>query len=341
MIRIIGDCFVALLLAMTGSGEGVSQDKNQKFMAKKYKTALVTGGAGFIGSHIVDALIRRRIKVYVVDDLSSGQKKNINPNAHFTKMSILNPQFPTFLKKIKPDVIFHLAAQVNLRQSVIDPPTDARTNIMGTLTLAHLAGQFGVKKIVYSSTGGPMYPENARIPYSEKTPPGPISPYGISKRTGEMYLHYAYQVHGVPYVALRYANVYGPRQNAKGEAGVVSIFSEGMLAGKPLMITGTGKQTRDFVCVEDVVRANMLAMNRRVVGEFNIGTGRETDINTIFKKMAKIVGYELPPRKTPAPAGEVMRSALSSKKAKKMLGWEPKVKLEDGLKKTIKSFQKK
>jgi UDP-glucose 4-epimerase len=310
-------------------------------MAKKYKTALVTGGAGFIGSHIVDALIRRRIKVYVIDDMSSGQKKNINPNAHFTKMSILNPAFPKFLRRIKPDVVFHLAAQINLRQSVIDPPADARVNIMGTLTLAHLAGEIGVKKIIFSSSGGAMYPDGAKIPYSEKTPPGPISPYGISKRAGEMYLHYAYQVHGIPYVALRYANVYGPRQNSKGEAGVIAIFAKQMLAGKPLMITGSGKQTRDFVNVEDIVRANMLAMNRKVVGEFNIGTGKETDINTLFKKMAKITGYALPARKTPEPPGEVARSALSGKKAKKMLGWEPKVKIDDGLKKTIRSFQKK
>ena len=185
-----------------------------------------------------------------------------------------------------------------------------------------------------------MYPEDARMPYSEKTPPGPISPYGISKRAGEMYLHYAYQVHGMPYVALRYANVYGPRQNAKGEAGVVSIFSERMLKGEPVSITGTGKQTRDFVFVDDVVRANMLAMNRKVVGEFNISTSKETDINTLCKKMKKLIGHDLPARKVPAPPGEVMRSALSYAKARKQLGWEPRVKLDDGLKKTIAWFQK-
>ena len=302
----------------------------------KYKTALVTGGAGFIGSHIVDALIRRRIKVYVVDDLSTGNKSNLNPNAHFTKLSVVNPQFAKYLKRLKPDIIFHLAAQINLRDSLIDPPTDARVNIMGTLTLAHLAGEIGVKKIVYSSTGGPMYPESARLPYSEKTPPQPISPYGISKRAGEMYLHYAYQVHGIPYVALRYANVYGPRQNSKGEAGVVAIFSESMLKGKPVTIFGTGKQTRDFVFIDDVVRANLFAMNRAVVGEFNISTGRQTDVNTILKKIKNITDYELPERRKPAVAGEVMQSALSYKKAKKFLGWEPKVKLNEGLTKTVK-----
>jgi UDP-glucose 4-epimerase len=307
----------------------------------KYKTALVTGGAGFIGSHIVDALIRRRIKVYVVDDLSTGVKKNINPNAHFTKMSILSPLFPKLLKKIKPDIVFHLAAQVNLRNSVEDPPGDARINVMGSLTIAHECGKLGTKKIVYTSTGGPMYPEGARIPYSEKTPPAPISPYGISKRSAEMYFNYAYHVHGMPYVALRYANVYGPRQNAEGEAGVISIFAEKMLKGQPTMITGSGKQTRDFVYVTDVVRANMAAMNRSVVGEFNIGTAKETSVNTIFKKMKKLTGYQMPERHVAAAAGEVMRSALSYKKAQKFLGWEPKVKFDEGLKKTIRWYERR
>jgi UDP-glucose 4-epimerase len=310
-------------------------------MAKKHKIALVTGGAGFIGSHVVDALIKRRIKVYVVDDLSTGRRENINPNAHFTKMSILNPQFSAYLKRINPDIIFHLAAQINVRESVIDPTNDARVNILGTLMLAHQAGKLGVKKIVFSSSGGAMYPDGARLPYSEKIPPSPVSPYGISKRAGEMYLNYTYQLYGMEYVALRYANVYGSRQNAKGEAGVISIFAEKMLKGESVAISGTGKQTRDFVFVEDVVRANMMAMNRRVVGEFNIGTGRQTDINTLFKKMKKITGYELPPRKISEPSGEVMRSALSSRKAKVMLGWEPKTKLDQGLEKTIRSFQKK
>lgn len=309
-------------------------------MPKKYKIALVTGGAGFIGSHIVDALIRRRIKVFVVDDLSTGQRKNVNPNAHFTKMSIINPQFPAYLNRVKPDIVFHLAAQVNLRHSVVDPLNDARINALGSLMLVHACGMIGVKKIVYSSTGGPMYSESARLPWSEKIPPQPISPYGISKRTAEMYFHFAYQVHGLSYVALRYANVYGPRQNARGEAGVISIFSDLMLAGKSTVINGTGKQSRDFVYIDDVVRANMLAMQKNVVGEFNIGTGKESSILDIWKKMNKLVGYQLPVRFAPAPPGEVMRSALDAGKARKYLGWEPRVKLDEGLKRTIAWFQK-
>lgn len=306
----------------------------------KYKTALVTGGAGFVGSHIVDALIRHRIKVFVVDDLSSGQRKNVNPNAEFTKLSVNSPQFCAYLKRIKPDVIFHLAAQINLRKSVIDPFYDAQVNIFGSLNIAQLAAQIGVKKIIYSSTGGPMYPETAKIPYSEKVPPSPISPYGISKRAAEMYFAYAYQVHGVPYVALRYANIYGPRQNAKGEAGVISIFINGMLNGKPLVINGTGKQTRDYVFVDDVVRANLLASQKNVVGIFNIGTGKETDVNTIYKKLKKLIGNKLPERHNPTPVGEVMRSSLDSRKAQEELGWFPKTKLDDGLQKTIEWFQK-
>ncbi len=305
----------------------------------KYKTALVTGGAGFVGSHIVDALIRSKIKVFVVDDLSSGSKKNLNPNVEFKKLSINDPQFAVYLKKIKPEVIFHLAAQINLRVSVDDPFTDANVNIMGSLTIARLAAKCGVKKIVYSSTGGPMYPEGARIPYSETTPAGPISPYGISKRAAEMYFAYAYKTFGVPYVALRYANIFGPRQNAKGEAGVISIFTEKMLAGEPVAINGTGKQTRDFVYVEDIVRANLLAMQKNVVGEFNIGNGKEINMNTVYRKLAKLTAYKLDEVHVPAAKGEVMRSALNAKKAREQLGWIPKVKFDEGLAKTVEWYK--
>src|SRR3989338_4260637 len=191
----------------------------------KYKTALVTGGAGFIGSHVADALIARRIKVMVVDDLSRGKRENVNPNATFVKLSLNNPQFPALLKRVKPDVIFHLAAQIDLRWSVEHPLADAQTNIMGTLAIVEAARDGFVKKVVYSSTGGPMYPASLRPPYGEHIAADPISPYAISKRACEMYLTFMHQTYGVPYVALRYANVYGPRQDAKGEAGVVAVFS--------------------------------------------------------------------------------------------------------------------
>lgn len=307
----------------------------------KFKTALVTGGAGFIGSHLVDALVAKRVKVFVVDDLSSGQKSNLNPNASFTKLSVNAPAFVDYLKKVKPEVIFHLAAQINVRKSVENPVDDAKTNIMGLLAILSVAKEIGVKKIVFSSSGGVMYPETAKMPYSEKIPAEPISPYGISKRASEMYLAFAHQLHGVPYVALRYANVFGPRQNAKGEAGVVSIFATHMLAGKPVLINGTGKQTRDFVYVGDIVRANVLAAQKNVVGEFNIGTSRETDVNTLFKKIAKLTGYKLPEHHGKAAMGEVMRSVLDARKAREVLGWEPKIKFDDGLAKTVEWFRKK
>ena len=309
-------------------------------MSKKFKIALVTGGAGFIGSHLVDALIRRHIKVFVVDDLSSGNKKNLNPNAQFTKLSVNAPTFPDYLKKIKPDVIFHLAAQINVRTSMEDPLRDAQVNVMGSLTIAKIAAEIGVKKIVFSSSGGVMYPDSSKFPYSEKIFPQPISPYGIAKRAAEMYFAFAHRAYGVPYVALRYANVFGPRQNAKGEAGVISIFTEHMLAGKPVKINGTGKQTRDFVFVEDIVRANLLAMQKNVVGEFNIGTGRETDMNALFRKLVKLTGYKLPEQHGPVAKGEVMRSALDASKAKEILGWIPLVKFDDGLKKTVEWYRK-
>jgi len=307
----------------------------------KFKSALVTGGAGFIGSHIVDALVSRRIKVYVVDDLSSGQKSNVNPNASFTKLSVNAPAFVDYLKKVKPDVIFHLAAQINVRKSVENPVEDAKTNIMGLLAILSVAKEIGVKKIVFSSSGGVMYPETAKMPYAETIPAQPISPYGISKRASEMYLAFMHQLHGVPYVALRYANVFGPRQNAKGEAGVISMFATAMLAGKSVVINGTGKQTRDFVYVGDIVRANLLAAQKNVVGEFNIGTGRETDINTVFKKLAKLIGYKLPEQHGKPAKGEVMRSVLDARKARTALDWEPKTKFDDGLAKTVEWFRKR
>ncbi|MBU0646541.1 NAD-dependent epimerase/dehydratase family protein [Patescibacteria group bacterium] len=306
----------------------------------KIKKAIVTGGAGFIGSHIVDALIKRRIKVAVVDDLSTGQKKNLNPNAKFFQVSIASPQFPQIIKKLKPDVIFHCAAQINVRESVNDPLKDARQNILGTLALAQAAADANVKKIIFSSSGGAMFSDAIKPPYSEKQEAQPVSPYGIAKRAGEMYLDFFHQTHGLPYVALRYANVYGPRQNDKGEAGVIAIFAGRMLKGQPVKINGTGRQTRDFVYVDDVVKANMLAMRKNATGIFHVGTGRQTEIKTIFKKINALTGGLMPQRHNAAQPGEVMRSALDCRKAKQSLAWQPSVKMDEGLKKTVEWFRK-
>ncbi|MBM5789972.1 NAD-dependent epimerase/dehydratase family protein [Candidatus Parcubacteria bacterium] len=303
----------------------------------KYTKALVTGGAGFIGSHIADALVRRRIKTYVVDDLSSGSVKHVNPNAHFTKLSIVSPQFGEYVKRLKPDVVFHCAAQVNLRTSLEDPRDDALRNILGTVQLVDAARACGIKKIILCSSAG-VYPPTNRFPISEKLVASPLSPYGISKRAAEMYLAYAYEVLGIPGVSLRFANVYGPRQGTRGEGGVIAVFAKKMAQGEPVTVFGNGKNTRDFVYVDDVARAAILAMNRSVVGEFNIGTGRETDVNTLYKKIAKLTGYKLPARTAPLPAFDVARNALDPRKARTYLGWEPRVKLDEGLAKTVKWF---
>jgi len=308
---------------------------------KKTKVALVTGGAGFIGSHIVDGLIKKHIKVFVVDDLASGKRSNVNPNARFIKMSVLSPKFPALVKKIKPEFIFHLAAQIDLRLSVHKPAYDAKINIMGTLAMIEAAAAAGTKKIIFSSTGGPMYSSDRRPPYSESLPAEPISPYGIAKRTAEMYLAYARDVHGIDFVALRYANVYGPRQDSSKESGVVAIFTRAMMQGKQPVIFGDGKATRDYVYVGDVVRANMLAMNKKPTGIFNIGTGRQTSVNQVFDKLKKITGATILKKYGPAQPGEVLRSALSSKLAKKNLKWEPKIKFDEGLRKTVSWTQKK
>lgn len=300
-----------------------------------YKRALVTGGAGFIGSHVADALIRRRVKTFVVDDLSTGDKRNVNPNAEFVKHSISAPSFPAILKKIKPDVVFHCAAQVNVRTSVLDPVTDARVNVIGTVQLVMHAKAAGVKKIIFSSSGGAMYSDRVKPPYRETQPAEPVSPYGIAKRAGETYLEFGHAAFGIETVSLRYANVYGPRQNSKGEAGVVAIFASGTLAGKPLVVNGDGKQTRDFVFVGDVVRANMLALKSGTNGIFHIGTGRETSVNTLFKTLKRLTGYRGTEKHAAAALGEVRRSALDASHARRILGWEPSVSLEEGLARTV------
>lgn len=307
----------------------------------KYKTALVTGGAGFIGSHIVDALIRRRMKVYVVDDLSTGSRKNLNPNAAFYKMSVVDQETVTkLIARIKPDVVFHLAAQIDVRCSVEDPPADARVNVMGTLNIAHASAKAGVKKFIFTSSGGAMYPDTVRPPYSEKTPDEPLSPYAIAKRSAEMYLDFEHRIHGMKYVVLRLANAYGPRQALRGGyAGVISVFARQMLAGDKVVINGNGKQTRDYVYVGDIVRAHLLAMDKAVTGTFNIGTGFQTTVNSLFSNIKRLTGSKQKEVHGPACKGEVMRSALDARKAACELGWKPEVTLEEGLKKTVLWFK--
>jgi UDP-glucose 4-epimerase len=300
---------------------------------------LVSGGAGFIGSYLVDRLIKDGHQVVVIDNLFTGKKENLNKKAKFYKVDIQSPKISQIFKKEKPEIVFHLAAQVDLRKSVENPIESAKVNILGSLNILENCKKFKIKKIIFSSTGGAIYGEAKIIPTPEDYPANPLSPYGIEKLTIEKYLDYYWKIFKIPYISLRLANVYGPRQNSKGEAGVIAIFCDKMLCEKQPIIYGLGCQTRDFVFVDDVAEANILAMKSKKIGIFNIGTGKETDINTVFEKIKKLIGVKCKKIHAPAQLGEQKRSCLDYQKAKKELGWQPKYSLENGLRETINYFK--
>lgn len=300
---------------------------------------MVTGGAGFIGSHIVDLLIKEGHKVIIIDNLSSGKKGNINPAASFYHLDIRDESLKEIFAREKPDVVDHHAAQVSVRDSVTDPIADLEINIRGTVHLLELSRQYRVKKVIFASSGGAIYGEQEYFPADEKHPLRPLSPYGVAKLAGESYLYYYQQNFDLPYVALRYANVYGPRQDPFGEAGVIAIFSQNMLTGKQLIINGNGEQTRDYVYVEDVARMNMLALTDDIQGPFNVGTGKETTVNYIFKKVQSLSHSGVAAVHGEPKKGEQFRSVISAEKAKQTLGWEPKVQFDDGLKRTVEFFK--
>lgn len=304
-----------------------------------YTTALVTGGAGFIGSHLVDALVKKGVQVTVVDDASTGNRVHVHSAATFHKMSVTSPAFSKLVETVKPEVIFHLAAQISVQKSVENPLKDAQVNVLGTLRLIEAAAKAKVKKIVFSSTGGALYGSSTLPPYAETAPVEPPSPYGIAKRASEMYLAFAQEVLGVPSVCLRYANVYGPRQSTAGASGVIAAFSKQLLAGKSPTIYGTGTQSRDFVYVGDVVEANLLAARKNIQGVLNIGTGRKTSVNELFALVKRATDSRAAAVHKPGKLGEVMHSCLDASKAKAMLGWEPKVTLEQGLARTVEWFR--
>lgn len=248
---------------------------------------LVTGGAGFIGSHVVDVLIEKGHRVSVIDDLSTGSKDNLNPKATFYKRSI-NDNISEIFEKEKPEVVFHLAAQIDLRKSVNETIFDANTNIIGALNVLENMKKFEGKKIIFSSTAA-VYGDDVKVPTNESEKEQPQSPYGIAKLSIEKYLSFYKRVHDIDFVVLRYANVYGPRQNSKGEAGVVAIFINKILSKEQPIINGSGLQTRDYVYVKDVVKANMLAFENDASGIFNVGTGIETNVNEVFKKIIELM----------------------------------------------------
>jgi UDP-glucose 4-epimerase len=300
---------------------------------------VVTGGAGFIGSNIVDAYVERGHEVHVLDDLSTGQKSNLNPNAELHHVDIAAPEAARLIERLKPDALSHQAAQMDVRHSVADPAFDARVNIIGFINLLEAAKNSGVKKIVFASSGGAVYGEQDVFPASEDHATRPASPYGVSKRAGELYLSYYQQAFGLPYIALRYANVYGPRQSAKGEAGVVAIFLSLLLTGKTPLINGDGRQTRDYVYVGDVVAANVAALDSSFVGPINIGTGVETDVVAMFEHLRRAVGADVKAQHGPAKTGEQRRSCLDTRRAAEVLGWRPQMALADGLQRTAEYYR--
>jgi len=300
---------------------------------------LITGGAGFIGSNIADAYLKAGHKIVIADNLSSGKKENIPAKAKFYKVDITDAaKIKTIFLSEKPDVVSHHAAQIDVRTSVADPAYDARINIIGSLNVLEAARNAGVKKVIFSSSGGTIYGECAKKAPDEKAAARPLSPYGITKHALEFYLNFYSELYGMKFTALRYANVYGPRQDPHGEAGVVAIFSQRMLDNENLFIFGDGRQTRDYVYVGDVVSANLKALGAGHNQIINIGTGRLTSVNALFKQMASLAGYDKKPVYKPARPGELMKSFLDCRKAKKILRWQPSMPIEKGLKETIEYF---
>lgn len=295
---------------------------------------LFTGGAGFIGSNVVDALIDLGHEVVVVDNLSSGFHQNLNPSAKFYQLSIRDKKLSEIFEQEKPEIVNHHAAQIDVRKSADDPVVDAEDNILGSLNIITNCVQFGVRKIIYASSGGAVYGDVQYIPADENHPVNPISQYGVSKHTVEHYLYLYSTLHGLDYVVLRYANVYGPRQNPFGEAGVVAIFAIQMLTGKQPTIFGPGDKTRDYAHVSDLVNANILALDRGSNSIFNIGTGVETSDQEIFDTLADVLGHKGSPIYAPVRKGEVYRICLECSKAREELGWSPKVTLKEGMAKT-------
>jgi UDP-glucose 4-epimerase len=303
---------------------------------------LVTGGAGFIGSHVVELFLARGFEVVILDDLSTGRASNINPQAKFYQMDIRNPDIRKIFETEKPDYISHHAAQMDVRRSVAQPLFDADVNILGSINLIECAKEFGVKHFVYISTGGAVYGEPERVPCEETDPINPICQYGASKHTVEHYLFMYHVNYGLKYTVLRYPNVYGPRQDPHGEAGVVAIFTGKMLAGEPVTVNGDGKQTRDFVYVGDCAYANYLAVTvDHEPGIYNIGWGRPTSVNEIFHTLAKVTGFPHPVKFGPAKLGETRHIYLNAAKAGRELGWSPMLNLEEGLEKTVAYFKEK
>ncbi len=301
---------------------------------------LVTGGAGFIGSHVVDAYITAGHEVVVVDNLSGSTKDFINPNARFYYCDITSPQLKEIFEKERPDIVNHHAAQMNVRVSIADPLQDAHVNILGLLNVLRCSVEVDVKKFIFISSGGAVYGENSCIPIMENASSQPLSPYGLAKYTGEQYVALFHKLHGLCYTVLRYGNVYGPRQNSYGEAGVIAIFISRMLHNEQLTIFGDGAQTRDYVYIADIVAANLLCLEKGHYNVFNLGTGKETSVKALFGILQEQLHYTKKPSFANLSAGEIFRNALDCTFAGEMLDWKAKYDLVLGIKETVLWFRK-
>lgn len=302
---------------------------------------LVTGGAGFIGSHVTDALLAEGHEVHVLDDFSTGRAENVADGVRVHAFDVRSGEAALLLERERYQVLVHHAAQMDVRRSVADPRYDADVNVLGFLNLMQAGMKNGLEKVIFASTGGAIYGEPDYVPQDEKHEARPLSPYGITKLTTEKYLYFYKEQYGIQYVVLRYANIYGPRQNPHGEAGVVAIFTQRMLAGEQPLINGDGGQTRDYTFVGDVVRANVAAMKYPESGIFNIGTGVETSVVQLFRTIRDLSGSSAPEQHAEAKPGEQRRSVLGYDLATAELGWKPEVSLEDGLKTTVEWFRER
>ncbi len=300
---------------------------------------LITGGAGFIGSNIADAYKALGHEIVIIDNLTTGKLENVPKGAAFYQMDIRDEDISEVLSEHKIDIINHHAAQIDVRKSVEDPKYDLSVNVLGTLNLLEAGLDAGIKRFIFASTGGAIYGEQEYFPADERHPTAPISPYGITKLTVEKYLHYYRLERNLTYTVLRYTNVYGPRQNPHGEAGVVAIFADKLLNGKQPVINGDGKQTRDYVFVKDVVRANVLALGMEGTDTFNVCTGAETDVNTIFALLNASAGNVAKEQHAPAKKGEQQRSVCTYGKIEGALGWRPQTPFEKGIVETFAFFK--
>lgn len=295
---------------------------------------IVTGGAGFIGSNLVDSLISKGYEVHIIDNLSTGKLENLNKQAYFYNTDITSPNINDIFKQIKPDVLFHLAAQVSVSESIKFPLKDEKTNIQGTVNLLESCRNFNTKKIIYSSSAA-VYGMPIKNPISENHPTDPISHYGISKLTPEYYIKLYHHLYGLNYAILRYSNVYGPRQDFMGEGGVISIFLNKILKDDDVVIYGDGNQTRDFIYVKDVVKANIAAIKNTHNGTYNISTNKAVSLNELIDKISRIKSSFIIPKYGNERLGDIRHSCLDNSFAKSELGWEPTYTLTDGLIETI------